>query len=63
MFSSKIIENENIKKKIKLDIRKVINERKKNLKIKIPNYKVFFNLDYDNDDTPKIKHQEIEINR
>lgn len=62
MFLSKM-ETEKIKnKKIKLDIKKVIDERKKNLKIKIPKHKVFFNLYDDNDDTPKIKHQEIEIN-
>ena len=62
MFLSKM-ETEKIKnKKIKLDINKVIDERKKNLKIKIPKHKVFFNLYDDNDDTPKIKHQEIEIN-
>jgi hypothetical protein len=64
MFLFEIIENEKIKKnKIKLDIKKVINERKKYLKIKIPKNKVFFNLYDVNNYTPKIKHQEIELNQ
>jgi len=63
MFLSKIIENKKIiKKKVKSDIKQILVEKKKNLKIKIPKNNVSFNLNNCEDDTPKITHHEIEIN-
>ena len=61
MYLSKLKENKKMNEKIKSDVKKDINEKLK-LKIIIPKIKVYLNKIGDKEETPKIKHKEIEIN-
>tara|TARA_B100000674_G_C37509569_1_gene764197 strand:+ start:489 stop:680 length:192 start_codon:yes stop_codon:yes gene_type:complete len=61
MPESKSIKNEkDLKENIKMDVKNMIKEKRK-LKIKIPKYNLFFNNHSYPDESPEIKHKEIEI--
>tara|TARA_X000000368_G_C22393253_1_gene434265 strand:- start:213 stop:401 length:189 start_codon:yes stop_codon:yes gene_type:complete len=61
MYLSKLKENKKMNEKIKSDVKKDLNEKRK-LKITIPKIRVYLNKISDHIDTPKIIHTEIEIN-